>query len=384
MFFIKFVKAMKAWSYHIPTKVIFGKDCLEKITDIAESFEPNRIMLVTGTESMKKLGITDRIIDYLENYQVVIYDKVEQEPSVSTVEDGIRFLIVEKCDLVIGLGGGSAIDTAKAVSALSKNQGPVDEYLAGNRKIMNKGVPLIAIPTTAGTGTEVTQYASIIDERKKRKLSLSHEYIHPSMAIVDPTLTVTMPKFVTATTGLDALSQCIEAYWSKNHVPISDVFSLNGIDLIFKNLVKAFNFPQNMEFREKMALASLFSGIAISIAKTTIVHSVSYPLTVHFNAPHGLACALTLPSFMRYNSEVAKDRINNIARTIGAETVERCIKKVEELISSLKVPRKLGDVGVQRKDIELIVREGFRPDRAGNNPRRVTKEDLRAILEDLL
>jgi phosphonate metabolism-associated iron-containing alcohol dehydrogenase len=375
---------MEAWSYHIPTKVIFGKGCLEKIADVVESFEPNRIMLVTGRKSMKKLGITDRIIDYLKNYQVVIYNKVKQNPDVSTVENGIRFLKDEKCDLVIGLGGGSAIDTAKAVSVLSKNQGPVDEYLSGHRKIVNKGVPLIAIPTTAGTGTEVTQYASIIDERNKRKLSLSHEYIHPSIAILDPILTVTMPKFVTATTGLDALSQCIEAYWSKNHTPISDIFALNGIDLIFKNLVNTFNFQENIEFREKMTIASLFSGIAISIAKTTIVHSVSYPLTVHFAIPHGLACALTLPSFIRYNSKTVKDRIYNIARTTSAETIEECIRKVEGLISSLEVPRRLGDVGVQTRDIELIVREGFRPDRAENNPRKVTKEDLRAILTDLL
>jgi phosphonate metabolism-associated iron-containing alcohol dehydrogenase len=375
---------MEIWSYHIPTEVIFGKGCLEKITDIVESFKPNRIMLVTGRKSMKKLGITDRIVDYLKNYQVVTYNKVKQNPGVSTVENGIRFLKDEKCDLVIGLGGGSAIDTAKAISVLSKNQGPVDEYLSGNRKIVNRGVPIVAIPTTAGTGTEVTQYASIIDERKKRKLSLSHEHIHPSVAIVDPILTVTMPKFVTAATGLDALSQCIEAYWSKNHTPISDIFALNGIDLIFKNLVNAFNFPENLEFREKMSLASLFSGITISIAKTTIVHSVSYPLTVHFNVPHGLACALTLPSFIRYNSKTVKDRIYNIARTIGAETVEECIRKVEELISSLEVPRRLSDVGIQRKDIEVIVREGFRPDRAENNPRKATNEDLRAILKGLL
>ena len=375
---------MEIWSYHIPTKVIFGKKSLEGITDVVESFKPNRIMLVTGRKSMKKLGVTDRIIDYLKNCRVIVYNKVKQNPDITTVENGIRFLKDEKCDLVIGLGGGSAIDTAKAVSVLSKNQGPVDEYLFGKTKIVDRGVPLIAIPTTAGTGTEVTQYASIIDETKKRKLSLSHEFIHPSTAIVDPTLTVTMPKFVTATTGLDALSQCIEAYWAKDRTPISDIFALNGIDLAFNNLVNTFNHAENITFREKMALAALFSGIAISITKTTIVHSVSYPLTTHFKISHGLACALTLPSFIRYNSKVVRQRICNIAQTIGAEGVEGLIRKTEELISSLDVPKRLGDVGIRRRDIELIIREGFRPDRAENNPKKVTKEDLRAILEDLL
>ena len=375
---------MEIWSYHIPTKVIFGKKSLERITDVVKSFKPNRIMLVTGRKSMKKLGVTDRIIEYLKNRRVIIYNKVKQNPDITTVENGIRFLKDEKCDLVIGLGGGSAIDTAKAVSVLSKNQGPVDEYLFRKTKIADRGVPLIAIPTTAGTGTEVTQYASIIDETKKRKLSLSHEYIHPSIAIVDPTLTVTMPKFVTATTGLDALSQCIEAYWAKDRTPISDIFALNGIALVFNNLVNTFNHAENIAFREKMALAALFSGIAISITKTTIVHSVSYPLTTHFKISHGLACALTLPSFIRYNSKVVRQRICNIAQTIGAEGVEGLIRKTEELISSLEVPKRLGDVGIRRRDIELIIREGFRPDRVENNPKKVTKEDLRAILEDLL
>jgi phosphonate metabolism-associated iron-containing alcohol dehydrogenase len=364
--------------------VIFGKKSLEKIADVVESFKSNRIMLVTGRKSMKKLGVTDRIIDYLKNCRVVVYNKVEQNPDVSTVENGIRFLKDEKCDLVIGLGGGSAIDTAKAVSVLSKNQGPVDEYLFGKTKIVDRGVPLVAIPTTAGTGTEVTQYASIIDETKKRKLSLSHEYIHPSIAIVDPTLTVTMPKFVTATTGLDALSQCIEAYWAKDRTPISDIFALKGIALIFNNLLNAFKHAENTEFRERMALAALFSGIAINITKTTIVHSVSYPLTTHFKISHGLACALTLPSFIRYNSKVVRQRICNIAQAIGAEGVEGLVRRTEGLISRLEVPKRLGDVGVQRTDIELIVTEGFRPDRAENNPRKVTKEDLRAILEVLL
>lgn len=375
---------MESWSFHIPTKVVFGVGCLERIADFAESFKPHRIMLVTGRKSMKELGVTDRIVGFLKNYQVVVYDKVEQNPTISKVEEGVQLLKAEKCDLVIGLGGGSAIDTAKAASVLVRNSGRVDEFLSGYRRIVNRRLPLIAVPTTAGTGTEVTQYASVINELKKRKLSLSHEYIHPDVAIVDPLLTVSMPKFVTATTGLDALSQCIEAYWSKHHTPISDVFALNGVRLVFENLVDAFNNPENVGSRENMALASLLSGMAISITKTTIVHSVSYPLTVNFNVPHGLACSLTLPSFIKYNFEVAKDRMYNVARMMDAETIEDCVGKVEKLISDLQLPSRLSDVGVGKEDVELIVKEGFRPDRSGNNPRMVTRDDLRKILYSIL
>jgi phosphonate metabolism-associated iron-containing alcohol dehydrogenase len=372
-----------SWSHYIPTRIIFGKNCLKEVANAAKSFKPSKVLLVTGRKSMKETGVTDRVIDYLKDYQVVIYDKVEPNPTVRIVEGGIQFLKDEECDLVIGLGGGSAIDTAKAISVLAKNPGPAEEYLSGERKILNRRLPLIAIPTTAGTGTEVTPAASITSEKSKRKISLTHEYVHPDVAIVDPVLTATMPKFVTATTGLDALSQCIEAYWSKNRTPISDIFALNGAKLIFENLTKAFDFPDDLEFRENMALASLFSGMAISIAKTTIVHSVSYPLTVHFNVTHGLACSLTLPSFIMYNSKVVEDRILEIAKTAGVKTVEDFVRKIEQLISNFELPRRLSEVGIKMEDIDIIVKEGFRPDRAGNNPREVTDEDLRRILNDI-
>jgi phosphonate metabolism-associated iron-containing alcohol dehydrogenase len=370
------------WNYYTPTKVVFGVGSFNKLAEVVGAFSPKKIVLVTGKQSMKKFGITYKLLENLKGYSVAIYDNVEHNPTTRNVEDGVHFLRKEKTDLVIGLGGGSAMDFAKATAVLLKNHG--SGYLSAKREIVNKGIPVIAIPTTAGTGSEVTQYASIIHEDTKKKISLTHDYFRPNVAIVEPTLTVTMPNFITAITGLDALSQCIEAYWSRNHTPISDIFALNGIKLISENLVNAYNFPDKIEFRTNMSLASLFSGIAISITKTTIVHSVSYPLTVHFNVPHGLACSLTLPLFIRYNSKVIKCRILNIAKAINTETVEDFARKIEELIVNVKLPRRLSEVGVKFEDIDLIVKEGFRPDRAGNNPRKVTNEALREILKSIL
>lgn len=372
------------WHYYIPTKIIFGVGSFNKLAEVVGAFSPKKIVLVTGKQSMKKFGIADKIIENLKGYPVAIYDNVEHNPTTRNVEDGIQFLRKEEGDLVIGLGGGSAIDFAKAIAVLLKNAGFVSEYLSTNRGIINRGIPVIAIPTTAGTGSEVTQYSSIIHEDTKKKISLTHDYVRPNVAIVEPTLTVTMPKFVTAITGLDALSQCIEAYWSRNHTPMNDIFALNGIKLISENLVNAYNFPDKIEFRSNMSLASLFSGIAISIATTTIVHSVSYPLTVHFNVPHGLACSLTLPSFIRYNSEVNEGRILDMAKAINTETVEDFIRKIKEIIVNVKLPRRLSEVGVKSEDIDLIVKEGFRPDRAGNNPREVTVDALREVLKSIL
>jgi len=372
------------WHYYIPTKIIFGVGSLNKLAEVVGAFSPKKIVLVTGKQSMKKFGIADKIIENLKGYPVAVYDNVEHNPTTRNIEDGLQFLKKEEGNLVIGLGGGSAIDFAKAIAVLLKHPSSVSEYLSTNREIINRGIPIIAIPTTAGTGSEVTQYASIIHEDTKKKISLTHDYLRPNVAILEPALTVTMSKFITAITGLDALSQCIEAYWSRNHTHVSDVFALKGIKLISDNIVNAYNHPDKIELRSNMSLASLFSGIAISIAATTIVHSVSYPLTARFNVPHGLSCSLTLPSFIRYNSEVIGGRILDMAKAINAETVGDFIQKIDEIIVNVKLPRRLSEVGVNSEDIDLIVKEGFRPDRAGNNPREVTVEGLRKILKGIL
>jgi alcohol dehydrogenase len=369
------------WSYYVPTKVIFGVGSVSQLKETVDVFGPDKILLVAGKQSMKKLGIIDKIVEDLKAYPVVILTGIGDSPKSEDVSKGVQLARKEECGLVLGIGGGSAIDLAKTIATLSQNSASVTECLSGKVGIANRGNPIIAIPTTAGTGSEVTQYASIIHEEKK--ISLNNDFLRPNVAILDPSLTATMPKFVTATTGLDALSQCIEAYWAKNHTPISDLIAVEGIKLIFENLLRTYEFPAEIEGRSNMLLASLFSGIAISVTKTTIVHSVSYPLTVHFNVPHGLACSLTLPLFVRYNSENDDGRILKMANCLGERTVEDFVLKIESLIQQLKLPNRLGEVGVKCEDIDLLVKEGFRSDRASNNPRVVTAETLRELLNSI-
>ena len=374
----------ETWIYNLPTKVVFGVGSIEKISDIVKPLNSRKIFLVTGKQSMRVSGLTSQILLKLNAHKVFVYDKVGHNPLASEVEEGVAVLRNEKSDLVIGLGGGSVIDFAKSIAIFSQNSNLMSDCLVKNYEIANEGLPVIAIPTTAGTGSEVTQYASIVHEGLKKKISLTHDFCRPRIAVVDPSLTLTLPKFVTATTGMDALSQCIEAYWSKNHMPISDLFALAGIKLVFDNLLNACNFQENIEFRINLSLASLYSGIAISIAKTTIVHSVSYPLTVHFGVPHGLACSLTLPSFIRFNSGTDQNRVLTMANEVGYKTIEEFVLKIEEIISGAKLPTRLSGVGIKSENIDLIIKEGFRSDRAANNPKEVKANDLKEILSSIM
>lgn len=374
-----------AWEFYSPTKVIFGVDTLKSLGSVVKTCKVKKVFLVTGKKSMKKIGVTDMVLnDYLNGYEVCVYDKVSPNPTTRDIDRGLDFFKNEHPDILVAIGGGSSIDSAKAISILANNTGSVDAYLWNQKRIENKGLPLIAVPTTSGSGSEVTPFASIVDENKRAKRSLHHDYIYPDVAIVDPKLTVSMPKNLTAITGMDALSHAVEAYWSKWAQPITDECALKSIKLIYDNLMNAWGNPNNIEARKNMSLASLLAGRAISGTKTTICHSVSYPITVYYNVPHGLACSLTLPYFMEYNSTVVRQRVERISEAMEGRNIDEGITNLKRFIKNLNLPNRLSGLGIKESDIQIIIKNGFRPDRAGNNPRAVTEDDLRRILMRIL
>jgi phosphonate metabolism-associated iron-containing alcohol dehydrogenase len=369
----------------MPTKIFFSSDSLGNIKKMVGDFSPRNILLITGKKSMEKSGILGKMKNFLHEFNIFHYNNVEQNPSIETIDKGVIFLKKHDCDFVIGLGGGSALDTAKSIAILANNDGSVREYLLNKKTIENKSLPFIAIPTTSGTGSEVTPWASIWDKNEKRKYSLANEFMFPKIALVDPTLTLTMPKDITAITGLDALSHAIEAYWSKNSQEISDVFALEAIKLIFKNLKKVYDDPDNLKYRENMSKASLFAGLAFSNTKTTAVHSVSYPITAYFNVPHGLACAITLPEFFEFNvPSIDEDKSLRLVKACNGETIEDAALNIQKLIRELDLPTKLSDLGISKKDTSVIIKESFTQDRVTYNPRKLTEKKLKKILERLL
>jgi len=375
---------MSEWHYHNPVETHFGPGIIDNLQD----FVSGKTVLITTPGSTRR-GISRKISTLLGTSLVALFDKVEPNPTFETITAAYRELKQLEYDFIIAVGGGSAIDTAKAVAALAALDS--DEALKENLK---KGVdipedfvpkPVIAIPTTAGTGSEVTMWATIWDMEEKKKYSLSHPRLYPEIALLDPELTLTLPEKETIYTGIDALSHAMEAIWNKNHNPVSDMFALKAIELIRKHLPKLRHDPGNIDLRTSMLRASFFAGLAFSNTKTAIAHSISYPLTAHFNIPHGLACALPLPHVLRFNGKKAAKRIGIMAGALGTnQTSESMASEVMLLFDRLGVSPHLADYGIDSSKRELISKSAFTPGRADNNVIQLNSTDIVNLINQLL
>ena len=371
----------QTWNYLSPTKVVFGRNSFQTLKKIVLSQNiVKNILLVTGKSNMKKYGYVDQVHKMLYNWSIYHFDKTPPDPTPEAVEEALQFARPRKIELIIAMGGGSALDMGKVLAILLKNNGSLEEYLEGKRNIEKPGVPLVAIPSTAGTASEVTCWATLWGKEKKKKYSLTHQWMFPKFSIADPMLTVNMPPQLTAHTGMDALTHAIEAAWSKNAQPISDVFALRAIKLNRQNLKCAYDHPKDLEARTNMALASLLAGLAFNNTKTAACHSLSYPMTLNFGIPHGLAVSITLKEVIKYNYQALPKKVMQIVEEFGCSSVEEFSEALSELMLSLGLPIRLRDLNLKEKDIELLLVEGVNPDRMGNNPINLSSEDIRTIL----
>ena len=375
-------------------KEYLGYNSITQLNNILKKHNPRNIFLVTGKDSYEKCGAKSTIDIFLKNYNVIHFNDFETNPKLHDIKKGFNLFKQKKCDFVIAVGGGSVIDIAKSINILAANPGEPIEYVKKKKPIKNKGKTLVAVSTTAGSGSEATKFAVIYIDKIKH--SLEHNFMLPDYAIIDPQFTINMPKNITAFTGMDALSQAIESYWSINSTLKSKKYSKKTIKLIIKNLKNAVNIPSKKS-RESMAKAAHLAGKAINITKTTACHSISYPITSYFNVPHGHAVALTLASMLVYNSQVTekdvldkrgtayvKNNIKEIVNLIDARSVEEASKKITNLMKDIGLKTKLSELGIKaKKDIEIIIKNGFNPDRVKNNPRILTESALRKILNDI-
>lgn len=336
-----------------PGQIIFGSNTVDELGDIAKSLG-NRVCLVYGGKSIFKSGTYDRVISVLKKQSLTVEEVggVTHDPDEILVKEMVKKVADKNPDVIIGVGGGSTLDVAKAVAILLTNGGEVADYWGG-KKFEKPSIPYIAVPTTSGTGSEATNNAVISSRDKKFKKSIRSPYMLPKVALVDPTLTLSMPPDVTASTGLDALIQNLEAYTSKNAGPITDTLALKGIELAGKFLIRAYENPEDLDAREAMSLVSLFGGITLVNAGLGLAHGLSHPLGIKFGIPHGKACAIVMAKVIEYNYPARKEKYDEVGKLLAG--IPDAVEAFKRLTDKLNISTKLSDYGVKEEDIPYII-----------------------------
>lgn len=372
---------------NIPSILIVGGGASAQIGELARKLSFNRVLLVTDTY-MQKLGYVGKVEKQLNEAGIAstIFAKVQPDPTAKNVEDGLKMLRSANCDSVIALGGGSPIDTGKAIAVMATNSGWIGDYM-GYHKVPHPGLPFIAIPTTAGTGSEVTKVIVITDTERNVKMMCLDRAFLPSAAIVDYELTMSMPKELTAAVGLDSLTHGIEAFVSKKANPFTDVIALTAIRLIAKNIRTAYNEPDTRDAREAMMLGSMKGGIAFSNSSVCLVHGMSRPIGANFHVPHGLSNAMLLPTVTEFSAAAAPERYAIIAKEFGEDitgssqtsAAQKTVDAVKQLNKDLHIPTPK-EFGISRENYLQIVQDMAKAAIAsgspGNNPRQATEEEI--------
>ncbi|UCC91137.1 MAG: iron-containing alcohol dehydrogenase [Dehalococcoidia bacterium] len=378
---------LPAKAFHIPPVLIFGSGASERVGEESRKLGVEKGLIITD-EVLINLGILDSIKRALSQAKVqfAIYSGVFTEPTVEFVQEGLKTYKQNGCDFLLAVGGGSAIDTAKAIAVMVTNVGSIEDYM-GLNKIPKGGIPLIVIPTTAGTGSEVTQFTIITDTKRDVKMLIGSPFLIPQEAIVDPLLTLSMPRGLTAATGIDALTHAIEAYVSVKAQPMSDIFCLSAIELISGNLRQAWSNGNNIEAREKTMLGALQAGIAFSNSSVALVHGMSRPVGAYFHVAHGVSNATLLGVVTEFSlignptryARIAKAMRENVERLTILEAADLAAKSIKRLIKDIKIPS-LQQLGVDKAKLDKLApqmaEDAIASGSPANNPRQATKEEI--------
>ncbi|WP_421072846.1 iron-containing alcohol dehydrogenase [Pelotomaculum propionicicum] len=344
--------------------------------------------LIISDHIMEKLGVLSRCEKHLEQAEVAYtaYLNVDTEPSDIHVAESLDLLLREKCDVIVAVGGGSCIDTAKAVAVLASNGGYIGDYIGMKTPIKKDPVKLIVVPTTAGTGSEVTSVTVINNSKDDVKMMIKNLAFMPSVAIVDPVLTLSLPPHVTAATGIDALCHAVEGYISRLAQPLTDILALSAIKLIWENLKLAYTNGSDIDARENMSLAATQAGMAFSNSSVCLVHGMSRPIGAMFHVPHGVSNAMLLPGVLEFTKGHATERLAVIGRLLkpelqnkrDQEVVETLLQDLIQLCKDLKIPN-MKTWGIERDKFEQVVAkmatDALASGSPANNPRVPSVEE---------
>jgi alcohol dehydrogenase len=375
----------------MPARLVFGADASKRVGDELRALGVSKPLVVTD-KGIMQAGLLEGILAALQKAEMahVVFDEVEPNPTVQCVEKSLALYRASGCDCLVAVGGGSSMDTAKATGILATNPGPITAY-EGVNKFKNPLPPLLAIPTTCGTGAEVTYFAVVTDPERKFKMGIGSVLNVPKVALIDPTLLVKLPPHIVAATGMDALTHAVESYTNLNVQPISDGLDLQAIKMIGQNLRQAVA-NGNLDAMANMVMASTIAGMGFTNTRLTLVHAMSHTLGGRAGVPHGVANAILLPFVMEWNLIGAPDRFAEVARALGEDTTgltmmeaaELAPVAVRKLMRDIGIPMKMSECGVTDDMIEALADDSLLSGNVGLNPRRAKREDIVALLQRAL
>ncbi|MBQ3584359.1 MAG: iron-containing alcohol dehydrogenase [Lachnospiraceae bacterium] len=382
---------MNSFSFSVPQNIVVGTGSINKLPEIGKKLGGKHAFIISGPH-LSKMGVVKKCEESLKKAGIKAdaFTQTEGNPSVETVEKASAAFLASGADFIVALGGGSPMDVAKAVGVVAKYGGSITEY-EGADKVPGDIIPLVAIPTTAGTGSEVTAFSVITDHSRNYKLTVFSYKLIPAYAILDAELLTTAPASVAAACGIDAMVHAIEAYISSAASPFSDAMAEKALELIGSNIRKYVANRTNIEAAEGMLVGSLFAGIAFSWARLGNVHAMSHPVSAFFNVPHGVANAILLPTVIEYNALADDGKYFKIYNYISKTTVKQeafdssmLAELLRELNASLGIPSSLREVGVTEDKFEAMTEDAMKSGNIAVNPRATKKEDVLELYKKAL
>ena len=380
---------MKTIALQQPQKIVFGSGCLNNFVEDFQKLGFKRLFILTAPPIRPLIADMQQQLEQM-GVAMEVFDQIVAEPTVTDFKNILMKAQTFQADSVIGVGGGSVLDITKLVATLFDGKQQVEDCF-GIGFIKEKGLWFACMPTTAGTGSEVSPNAILLDERDKLKKGIVSPFLMADVAYADPKLTLTVPAKVTADTGMDALTHCIEAYTNKFAHPMVDMYALKGIELLAKNLLRAVKDGSDLEAREACALGSLYGGLCLGPVNTAAVHALSYPLGGEYHIPHGLSNAILLPSVMKFNRPANLKKYAEVAVAMGApvgknddETAQNGVDFIYQLSEAVGIPSKLTDIGIPQEAVPHLAKAAMEVQRLlKNNPREVTEQDAIDIYNSL-
>ncbi|CEO28704.1 L-threonine dehydrogenase [Paraclostridium sordellii] len=377
-----------SYAFFMPNISLMGPGCVKKISEEINSRGLKKALIVCGKRSSKSeefKGVTDLLEE--NNIDYVVYPGSQPNPTVKNVMDGVEILKENDCDFVISYGGGSPHDCAKGIALVATNGGNIKDY-EGINKSKKPQLPLISINTTAGTASEMTVFSIITDEDRHVKMAIVDKNVTPILAVNDPELMVSMPKSLTAATGMDALTHAVEAYVSTAATPVTDACAQKAIELISQHLRDSVEDGTNMEARDMMAYAEYLAGMAFNSASLGYVHAIAHQLGGFYNLPHGVCNAILLPEVQEFNSRVSSNKLKDIAKFMGVDTsnmsdeegAKSCINAIRKLSSDVGIPSGLKELGVKAEDFDTLADNALKDACGLTNPIKATHQDVKDIL----